>query len=211
MRRSKFVELASAYLDGELSADEVELLRRELNDNPGHRALFASYKRMNDAAFKAKFPVVDIKPAAGYRHSFLVSSLSWCVAGSFAGVMAVFVFFAASRHSSRMEEQLVAMDVAKEVVVTNEAGRTDKELLPQQPSSSAMRRTPVQALLADSGFQRNSKEPFKNAYASTMAEDPLERALANRASPYSFARANPVTQPNSSLCTPVSFVSMTEH
>jgi hypothetical protein len=210
MRRSKFVELVSAYLDGELSAAEMEMLREELNNNPERRALFASYRRMNEAASMADFPEVELKPVAE-RHGTLVTTLSWCVASSFAGVMVAFACIAFSHKASSFDDQLVAMDVAKQVVVTNDVKPVNSKPAQERSDSSNVARTPIQTILASSGFTQNPKDQFKNAYAPAVTEDPLAKSLANQSAQYSFARAS-VTRPNAgSLCTPVSFVSMTDH
>lgn len=211
MRRSKFVELASAYLDGEATEEEKQLLQQELGRNPEYRELFASYRLMNKAASKAKFPLVEIKPVSGYRHSLAVSTVSWCVAGSFAGVLAAFVFISHTRNSSLSEDQFVAMDVTRQVVVMNDVKPVKAAPLQQKPDVSITGRTPIQALLADSKLAQNSKDQFKNVYSYAPVEDLLAHPIGNTSAPYSFARANSVTQPKSSLCTPVSFVSMTDH
>ena len=91
MRRFKFVELVSAYLDGEISEQEMELLREEVRKNPERRALLASYKRMNKAASMADFPAEE-SVAEAKRWNPFGSTFVWCASGSFAGVAIALVF-----------------------------------------------------------------------------------------------------------------------
>ena len=91
MRRKKFVELASAWLDGELTPEEEKLLQDELRDNPESRALFAVYKRMNKAAARARFP----RTASAARPARTFSTMSWALSGIAAGVIlsSAFLYF----------------------------------------------------------------------------------------------------------------------
>jgi len=84
MRRKKFVELASAYLDGELTPEEEKLLKDELRDNPEHRALFAIYRRMNKAVGRARFPRPSAAPV---RRAQISSTMTWGFSGMLAGVL----------------------------------------------------------------------------------------------------------------------------
>jgi hypothetical protein len=213
MRRSKFVELVSTFLDGEISEKELLLLRKELAANPERRALLASYKRMNEAAAKASFPEMELEPVAGYRHSFAVSTLSWSVAGAFAGFLVVFVFIASTRNSVSVEDSLVAMDVARPVVVTNSEKPVTTKPRQAIPEVALTPRTPIHEIVAAS-LAGDAGERFSSAYVSPTLDDPLARVLGN-ANPvsqdYGFAGAAPFSKPNSSLIAPVSFVPMTDH
>lgn len=210
MRRSKFVELVSAFLDGEITEKEMMRLRKELATNPERRELFASYKRMDEAAAKARFPELEIEPVAGYRHSFAVSTLSWSVAGAFAGFLAVFVFMASSRNSVRVEDSLVAVDVVKPVVVTNSEKPVVQKSKQVVPEITLAPRTPIHEIVAAS-LAGNSKEHFPYASVSPTLEDPLARTLGNAPAEYGFAGTAPFSKPNSSLIAPVSFVPMSDH
>jgi anti-sigma factor RsiW len=203
MRRSKFVELVSAYLDGELTEKETELLRRELEKNPERRILFASYKRMNVAASKARFPIEEIAaaPIVADRQSAFISILSWGVAGAFAcaSVAVAISFFGRTNHPS--DDQLMALDVAKQVVVTSNVKPSAAPVVAQRASTVAVR-TPVQTLISSAKLVPDVSKP------EAQPEDLLGRTVP---ATYSFGSAPSVTRPNASICTPVSFVSMSDH
>lgn len=90
MRQKKFLELVSAWMDGELSPDEEILLKEELRKNPEYRMLFDSYRRMNVATARARFPV----PRPVERRFPFTSTFSWAISGVAAGVACAAVFIA---------------------------------------------------------------------------------------------------------------------
>jgi hypothetical protein len=94
MRRKKFLELVSASMDGELSPDEEILLKEELRKNSESRMLFDSYRRMNVATARARFPV----PRPVERHFPFTSTFSWAISGVAAGVACAAVFIAVREH-----------------------------------------------------------------------------------------------------------------
>lgn len=84
MRRAKFVELTSAYLDGEISEREKKLLEKEIRKDPERRALFASYKHLNSLVARASFP---LEGARERRKGAVCSYMVWCVSGACAGLV----------------------------------------------------------------------------------------------------------------------------
>jgi hypothetical protein len=78
MRRSKFLELVSAYIDGEISQSEEEQLREEIRRRPELAIVLASYERMNGAARSARFPRPAVAPA---RNNSRIGTFFWCLSG----------------------------------------------------------------------------------------------------------------------------------
>jgi hypothetical protein len=90
MRQKKFLELVSAWMDGELSPDEEILLKEALRKNPEYRMIFDSYRRMNVATARARFPV----PRPVERRFPFTSTFSWAISGVAAGVACAAAFIA---------------------------------------------------------------------------------------------------------------------
>jgi hypothetical protein len=92
MRRSKFLELISAHIDGELSDNEEALLCEEIRKNPGYARILSSYECMNDAARAARFPLRNETIARTYTRR---ATFAWCLSGSAVGVAAALAIIAA--------------------------------------------------------------------------------------------------------------------
>ena len=88
MTRAKFAELASAYIDGELSESETKLLMEEIRNNPERRMLLACYKRMNRAVARAKFPQSSV---AAPQKGSAGSAFAWSLSGAAVGILMVLV------------------------------------------------------------------------------------------------------------------------
>jgi len=89
MRRAKFVELVSAYLDGEITSGEREILMDEIRRDPGRRSMFSRYMLLNSAAGRARFAACSCSGKAFVPSR---STLMWCLGGSLAGVAVAFLF-----------------------------------------------------------------------------------------------------------------------
>jgi len=76
MTRSKFLELVSAYIDGEISQSEEEQLREEIKRRPERALVLAAYERMNAAASKARFPRPAMTTA---RKNSRATTFVWCL------------------------------------------------------------------------------------------------------------------------------------
>ena len=211
MRRSKFVELVSASLDGELSDKEMELLRRELATNPEHRALYASYKRVNKAMISADFPVPEpVATPVAYRHSFAVSAVSWCAAGAFAGVLATFILLVNTRGGSRMEDQFASVEISKPVVVTNDVARPVERPVIAAQAPILAQRTPIEELAAATSYGQNA---FSSSHAiglNPVQTVTLTSAIGKSPAGYPLTSSGSFTQP-SAIYTPVTFAPVADH
>lgn len=85
MRRSKFEQLVSQYLDGEISPSELRLLKSALVCNEERRQLFKQYSRLHAATCEAKLECLENLSCESGKHTY-VSSLrgGWVVGGAFA-------------------------------------------------------------------------------------------------------------------------------
>jgi hypothetical protein len=128
MRQKKFLELVSAWMDGELSPDEEILLKEELRKNSEYRMIFDSYRRMNVATARARFPV----PRPVERRFPFTSTFSWAISGIAAGVACAAVFIAVREPPSA--GHLRAMETAVFEAPANLAVYNDEKAASQHSS-----------------------------------------------------------------------------
>lgn len=84
MRRSKFEQLVSQYLDGEISPSELCLLKNELRRNEERRNLFKQYTRLHAATCVAKLECLEnLQCDSGSRLHFPALG-TWFAGGAFA-------------------------------------------------------------------------------------------------------------------------------
>lgn len=91
MRRKRFLQLASSYVDGELSGRDLSRFEEAVRSTPEYARLLRSYLKLNGALASArcrKESVGQVK--SGIRNSVWI----WCVSGSTVGVAAAFLFMA---------------------------------------------------------------------------------------------------------------------
>jgi hypothetical protein len=146
MRRAKFAELVSAYLDGEITSGEREALLDEIRRNPGRKQLFSKYALLNSAAGHACFA-----SCSGAARPFIPSrsTLMWCLGGSFAGVAAAFVLMGAS-------------SVRPESVLAKTQPEDDADAVPAlEPASHAYAQTLAPHFFEElASFRRETVHPF---------------------------------------------------
>ncbi len=112
MRRSKFVQLVSSYLDGEISPVAKAELFAEVARRPERRALLGSMCRLNSATCRAHFPAAaPIAP----KHRHWSALFLWSLGGSVLGVAAALLIIAwpASRPSRPEKAPAIAVVYAK--------------------------------------------------------------------------------------------------
>ena len=95
MRRARFFELLSAYIDGELSAGEEALVRDEIRKKPAYAARLSDYIRMNAAVKTVRFPKEEKRIVPG---TSVATTVLWCLTGVAAGITAVLAVMAAANN-----------------------------------------------------------------------------------------------------------------